>query len=117
MTNLIPCIGVLIISIIYAWQYRQQAKKNTELQSKILEILAYLSELTKVYGDTQIAYHNLHAQHNVLNLTAVQFELMSLRNHLIESEQYEAVVNIENLINAVQNAIKQNSNINHEHIS
>ena len=73
--------------------------------NKLVEALHNMLQNDKQAVERMVEYHELHCLSHKLVLEALQFTLFSIKDHLIETEQYEAIQDIDSIIAEVQTAI------------
>lgn len=78
----------------------------------LTEAMNNMLQFMKATEETMVRYHELNCFSNKLVLTTLQFTLFSIKDHMIKTEQYEAIQGIDEIIKEVQQAILINANDN-----
>lgn len=104
----------LFLYILNRRQYSIYTTNTIKSLMNLTEAINNLLQYIKASEEIMVRYHELNCFSNKLVLTTLQFTLFSIKEHLIETEQYETIRDIENIISEVQQAIVINANDDHE---
>lgn len=104
----------LFLYILNRRQYHVYTTNTIKSLMNLTEAINNLLQYAKESEEIMVQYHELNCFSNKLVLTTLQFTLFSIKDHLIETEQYETIRDIDRLIAEVQQAIVINASDDHE---